>query len=420
MPTSRLIASTSPLRRLRASRRAMPERLRVLLPHDGYHAQRESARALRALGHHVISVKLGENGESGDTSSNLNLLLCAIVEHRPDMLLSINYTGFDRAHFMDEVLEATGLPTALWFVDNPFVLAMGWMPPVPEVTSLFSWDRSFVPVLQDLGATSVHHLPLGTDAELFTPGPMRPEHHQALGFVGHSLGILEGRWGKRLTAPEMARAQAMAQVLLQDRQRLHTLVPEPQAPIDRETMVLACACVLASKAYRLECLRALPAYQLSITGDAHWAELIPGARLLGTTAYGEQLVQTYRDTAVSVNATNLQMPTTVNQRLFDVPAAGGFLITDHQAEMDDLFDVGEEMHTYRDAAELATLARHYLRHPEERAQMVARARDRVLRCHTYAHRMAQMVATMRRIHAHPAAGALPSARLGAGAARPSA
>ena len=53
--------------------------------------------------------------------------------------------------------------------------------------------------------------------------------------------------------------------------------------------------------------------------------------------YGAQSAQVYRDTLISVNATNLQMPSTVNQRLFDVPAAGGFLISDNQPEMAELF-----------------------------------------------------------------------------------
>jgi spore maturation protein CgeB len=187
-------------------------------------------------------------------------------------------------------------------------------------------------------------------------------------------------------------------------------VPHMQAPFDRQALVLAAGCVAASKQYRTELLRALPQQSLHLTGDVHWQTLLPEATCHPTTDYGEASAAVYRDTVISVNATNLQMPSTVNQRVFDVPATGGFLITDHQAEMDSLYDCGPhgEMVTYTTAQELAELVAHYAAHPAERQAMAARARRRVLAHHTYTHRMRALVATMRAQHASMAQGAVAS------------
>lgn len=413
-PPSALVGPQSPLRALRAQRRLVSERLRVLVPVDGYYAQGECIRALRQLGHEVFEVVLGTRGDAGPTPEVLQNLLQAVVLHRPDMMLVINFTGFDRANYLTELLEAMGLPTALWFVDNPLVLAMGWMPPAPTCASYFVWDRTFVPALRALGAERTFHLPLGTDPELFCPGPISSNGRQALGFVGHSLVILEQLWLTRLSADEVAQAQQMAQALSADRSILHALVPDPQSPIDRKTMVLAMACVLSSKDYRLGLLEHLPQENLHVTGDAHWAELLPRAHHHPSTDYGAQSAQLYRDTTLSINATNLQMPATVNQRVFDVPACAGFLITDNQAELADYFDLGHgrDMVAFASAEELRDQVQYYSARPQQRQAMAKRARARVLAEHTYRHRIQTLLQIMRREHASVQHGALPAVARG--------
>jgi spore maturation protein CgeB len=196
--------------------------------------------------------------------------------------------------------------------------------------------------------------------------------------------------------------------LATSRSLLHTLVTTPTFPIDRDTMVLAYGCILASKRYRLDLLRALPQHLLHLTGDAHWAHLLPRANHHGTTGYGEELANVFRNTAISVNATNLQMPCTVNQRVFDVPATQGFLITDHQEEMDAYFKLGhdQDMVVFGCAQELTELVAYYRKYPEKRQRMAQKARMRVLAEHTYHHRMQTLIAAMRRDHGSLPAGAV--------------
>ncbi len=54
MLASELIGPKSPLRALRKQRRLLGDKLVVLVPVDGYYAQKESCRALRVLGHTVV------------------------------------------------------------------------------------------------------------------------------------------------------------------------------------------------------------------------------------------------------------------------------------------------------------------------------------------------------------------------------
>ena len=76
--------------------------------------------------------------------------------------------------------------------------------------------------------------------------------------------------------------------------------------------------------------------------------------------YYKELPFFYNACTVNFNATSIQMGKAVNQRVFDVPACGAFLLTDHQESVEGLFEVGKEVVTYKDRGEIADLARFYL------------------------------------------------------------
>ena len=399
MTPSRLLPPTSPLRALSRQRRFVRERLRIIVPKNDYYVQAECVAALRALGHEVVEVMLGERGEGVDVPRALQRLLRACVRVRPDMLFSVNYTGFDRALWLNEVIEAMALPTAVWFVDSPFLLALGYLPPVPGVMKFFAWDRSYVNELQRMGAGEVGHLPLATCPKIFSATAAKPTAASLpLSFVGHSLQILVEIWQQRIDPALLPQARAWAERLGQDRSSLHTLVPQPTLPVDPRIATLGLANSLASAALRERMLRRLDGPQLFVFGDEAFARSLPRSKLAGTCAYGTETARIYRHTAVNVNVTNLQMPTAVNQRVFDVPACGAFLLTDRQDELCDYFEPETQMATFASGDELSDKAAYYVRQPERRAQLVARAQKRVLAEHTYVHRMRALVASMRQHH----------------------
>jgi spore maturation protein CgeB len=85
----------------------------------------------------------------------------------------------------------------------------------------------------------------------------------------------------------------------------------------------------------------------------------------------------------------------VNQRVFDVPACGGFLLTDEQESLEELFEIGREVVTFRHPEEIPELARFYLGHPADRDAVARRGRQRVLAEHTYRHRLSDLVQRMK-------------------------
>jgi hypothetical protein len=80
-----------------------------------------------------------------------------------------------------------------------------------------------------------------------------------------------------------------------------------------------------------------------------------------------------------------------NLRLYEATGMGTLLVTDARRNMGQLFEVGSEVLTYRDAEDCARVVRYYLDHPAEAASIAAAGQRRTLRDHTWANRMARLV-----------------------------
>lgn len=82
-------------------------------------------------------------------------------------------------------------------------------------------------------------------------------------------------------------------------------------------------------------------------------------------------------------------PVDVPERLFKVPAAGGFTIHTPSPALPDLF--GDELPVAKNPKHWMELVDHYLNSPEERKELAARQRKTVLKRHTYFDRIFKMV-----------------------------
>ena len=111
------------------------------------------------------------------------------------------------------------------------------------------------------------------------------------------------------------------------------------------------------------------------------------------------VARTYRRAKIALNAHHAQMREGVNMRTFEIPAAGAFQLCDSKARLGELLEIGREVAIYEGPDDLAEVLHRYAGDDAARARMAEAGRQRVLRDHTYAVRMAQLVA---RAHGDPA------------------
>lgn len=81
----------------------------------------------------------------------------------------------------------------------------------------------------------------------------------------------------------------------------------------------------------------------------------------------------------------------LNPRLFEIASCAAFQLTDQRSLMDDLFVEGEEIVTFSDIDDLREKIRYYLDNEEEREAIAKRARERILKDHTFEKRLTEML-----------------------------
>jgi spore maturation protein CgeB len=81
----------------------------------------------------------------------------------------------------------------------------------------------------------------------------------------------------------------------------------------------------------------------------------------------------------------------IKARTFEVPGAGGFLLTDQAPGLDSLYQIGSEIETYSGLSELERKIRHYLQHPCERDKIAQAGYRRTVACHSYEKRLQGLI-----------------------------
>jgi hypothetical protein len=177
------------------------------------------------------------------------------------------------------------------------------------------------------------------------------------------------------------------------------LDPERDIPAERTRPELRCeASFVGSGQYphRWSVLRAVAAVaRLQIRGPG-WAGVPADLPVAGGPVHGHRLAQVIAGADLSLGAhahpgQDTERATASN-RMWKVLGCGGFYLGPWVPDIERFAADGVHCAWYRSPAEAAALARHYLDRPEERRHIAAAGRAHALRHHTYAHRLALLLA----------------------------
>jgi len=97
--------------------------------------------------------------------------------------------------------------------------------------------------------------------------------------------------------------------------------------------------------------------------------------------------QIMRESVISLNFANSRGRNQIKARTFEVPGAGGFLLTEYAPGMEKCYALRKEIETFEGTEALAEKIRYYLTHPDERDRIATNGFERTARDHTYEMRM---------------------------------
>ncbi|MDQ7988580.1 MAG: glycosyltransferase [Candidatus Dactylopiibacterium sp.] len=254
-------------------------------------------------------------------------LLQKVADIRPDVFMTVKGVQFFRETIVR--IGDTGVQTAGYWIDDPLDNKRSMLNAGAFHLYLTN-DKGSVPTYRGQGIGNAHYFPSAVDEAMFVPSP-GPEENR-ISFVG----TLSRR--------------------------------------------------------RLEVARQILDLDVRFYGPG-WNKNsgLPAACTRGEV-FGEQLVRVFSRSAINLNVHNwFGRGGAMNLRLFEVPAAGGFLLTDWVEEIDEHFVDGQHVVCWRSVEELSDKAAWYLGHDTERQRIARAGHEHVLRHHTYKRRAQDLV-----------------------------
>lgn len=94
---------------------------------------------------------------------------------------------------------------------------------------------------------------------------------------------------------------------------------------------------------------------------------------------------------INLNITAKSIRSGLPLRIFDVLGAGGFLITNYQSELPEIFSIGKDLVAYESPEHLKELCTYYLWHEDERLEIAHNGYETIAKYHTYDIRLLQII-----------------------------
>ncbi len=335
-------------------------------------------------------------------------------DFKPAFAAAINYT-----HGLSEACHNQNLPLLVWEID-PATDCITPPATPSDRTHIFTYRRAQCAVFEAAGFEHTDYLPLAANPERRKPLELSPEERERyaapISFVGASMVAQGQLFREELMAayavwsegdPEVGVETceaALDAILGEQREDFSTYrIPDlarkhlgdflrtfREAIPDKDPDILIGEMAAADK--RIVYVSNLGPAGIQVWGDEAWsfAEQY-GVRYRGSAGHRREVTRIYNASQINLDIGRIYQNDMVTMRVFDVLACGGFLLTEYNEALEDLFVIGEELDVYRDLGEMLEKVDHYLSHPEDAARIGRAGLERVLADHT----IAQRVATMR-------------------------
>lgn len=359
------------------------------------------ADALRKKGCQVDAKQTDINGQR----RNLQLeeeLEQQIKRTGYDYLVSFNYYPL-----LAEVCHRCGLKYISWIYDSPLVALYSYTM-VYETNYVFLFDYVMYEELKKIGLPRVFYMPLASNTwkTPFANQVARGKYpRMPISFIGSLYnekrndlyGKLEGisdfakgyldalvEAQKQIYGADIIKGNLPKSILEELQQKAPygaggTEGVETNAYIYEEYFLNRKVTALE----RMEILQRLSdSQEVYLFSEKNPPEL-PWVHYMGITDYYVEMPEAFRQSEINLNITLRSIKSGMPQRILDIIGAGGFLITNYQAEMEEYFRAGESYEYYSDLDDLEEKVAFYLKHPKIRQKIIQNGQKIVEERFTY-------------------------------------
>ena len=364
--------------------------------------QREVVAALRRLpGTKVIIVDIPLH----PVADQIRQATQVLETYGCSALVTINEGGIDTGGILWEFIESKGIVHVNWSVDDPFyeelILTKKFRPSKRRFD--FVSDKGYVEPMRQRGYHA-YFLPLAVDTSIFNPGdPSSKAWEHDIVFVGNSylyhmndmlktcpgfVDTLAPFLGKVVRHYNDNVAYDVEDSITKELRRVK--LPRDLTFEKAHYLAKHAAGYLARKQMILFLVKKYPGFK--VFGESGWLNDLPAERL-GTAKYYDTLCDVYRKAKITIDINRMVIRNGFTQRVFDVPASGGFVITSSKPVINEYFETSgpnQELAAFKSINDLMGLIDYFLRNDDERVAIAERGMQKVISKHTYNHRIAEM------------------------------
>lgn len=359
-------------------------------------------RALDELGYDVYKASLNITAQ-GYNKKDCEKIMAAIDNYEIQCVIS-----YDFAESIAQACHETGIPYISWVYDAPQKELYTHYALYP-CNYIFVFDKMQQKRLQEIGIKNVYHVPLAIHANKVKKALKDNKEKRFvsdISFVGQLYKvnnleyILENadssicdeiesiidscylKWDDTVELHGRLSENCVNYFSELDGKRIPKKYPYITEQFYYEAAVLSRA--LANRERVAVLNRLAEQYKVNFyTFDKDTTQLSEKVNILPGVQYDDEISCIYNNSRINLNITLHCIETGACQRIFDVMAAGGFLISNYQKELEELFEVGKEIVLYHDEKELMELVAYYLSHEQERAEIARRGQKKVLEYHNF-------------------------------------
>ncbi len=381
--------------------------MRILMYRWKAYNYRDIEQTFLRLGHTVdnIEQRLGNY----DVEPEFERVIEEKMRQTPyDMVFTVNYFAL-----ISNVCERMGVRYVSWTCDNPLI-SMYHESVFHDCNYIFTFDKTNYLEFRGMGVKHIWYLPLAVDTEriraVLDQSSDRVKYEGEMAFVGslyerNSYDRIKNRLPEYLRGYFDAVMEAQLNIsganivepmltteILEQLQQYFKL--EKSEGSFSDLGLIFQTTVLGFKIAEIERRRALielsKHYNVHVYSNSDVSDLLR-IRYMGSVDYWSELPKVFYMSKINLNFTIPNIKSGIPLRVWDVLGAGGFLMTNYQAEIPCYFKEGEDLVCFDGPEDLSEKAGYYLTHETERRRIAENGYRKVREDHDYMARIREML-----------------------------
>ena len=158
------------------------------------------------------------------------------------------------------------------------------------------------------------------------------------------------------------------------------------ASITKAELEYMLACEITSRERRMALALLSNYYKVQLYSKKS-DECLKKVEFKGYADYYSQMPKIFRESKINLNISLKIIQSGIPLRVFDVLGTGGFLISNYQVEMPEMFELDKDFVVYESMEDLYMKVKYYLAHDTERERIARHGYETVEKFHTFTQRI---------------------------------